>query len=240
MLAILAFRERRRDGSRNHCAAGRAVAAGVAEHFRRCAERRRNGSSSGRNSWVALRSLARYLAERRIHDEGGQSVLRLVRMPKVKDEWRRALTDDEMFRLVEVSSEGELGRRDNVIVLTFLGCGLRRGELVSLCVGDVSVQERRIHVRASSSKSIHPRDVTVPIETLKVLDLYLADYREGEKHPRPRCSRIAAGKGLRATASANYSSDWPSEAKSGISARTCCVTRGRRTSIGPVPVPALI
>jgi len=138
---------------------------------------------TARSAWVALRSLAKYLADRRIHHDDGQSVLRLVRMPRVKDEWRRGLTDDEMFRVLEVSSQGELGPRDGAIVLTLLGCGLRRGELVSLCLGDVSVPERRIHIRASSSKSVHPRDVTVPIETLKVLELYLGDYRVGEKDP---------------------------------------------------------
>ena len=133
-------------------------------------------AQTSRSAWVALRSFAQYLADRRIYDEDGQSTLRLVRMPKVKDEWRRALTDDEMFRLMRVSSEGEFGRRDNAIVLTLLGCGLRRGELVGLRIGDVSLRERRIHIRASSSKSVHPRDVTVPIETLKALDLLLEDY----------------------------------------------------------------
>ncbi len=140
-------------------------------------------AQTARSAWVALRSLAQYLADRHIHDDNGQSALRLVRMPKVKDEWRRALTDDEMFRLMQVSSEGEFGRRDNAIVLTLLGCGLRRGELVGLRMGDVSLKERRIHVRASSSKSVHPRDVTVPIETLKALDLYLEDYPEDERDP---------------------------------------------------------
>lgn len=153
-------------------------------------------AQTARSSWVALRSLAQYLADRGIHHEGGQSILRLVRMPKVKDEWRRALTDDEMFRLLAVSAEGELGPRDSAIVLTLLGCGLRRGELVGLCLDDVSVPERRIHIRASSSKSIHPRDVTVPIETLKVLDLYLADNREGEKDPDAPFFTDRSGEGI--------------------------------------------
>ncbi|HET7699393.1 MAG TPA: tyrosine-type recombinase/integrase [Candidatus Limnocylindria bacterium] len=135
-------------------------------------------AQTARSAWVALRSLAQYLANRRIHDDGGQSALRLVRMPKVKEEWRRALSDDEMFRLMQVASEGEFGHRDSAIVMTLLGCGLRRGELVGLRMGDVNLRERRIHVRASSSKSVHPRDVTVPIETLKALDLYLEDYPE--------------------------------------------------------------
>jgi integrase len=136
-------------------------------------------SQTARSAWVALRSIARFFAERRIHDEGGLSVLRLVRMPKVKDESRRALTDDEMWRLLQVASEGELGRRDSAIVWVFLGCGPRRGELVGIRLGDVALRDRRLHIRAATSKSIHARDCTVPVETAKALDLYLDD-RAGE------------------------------------------------------------
>ena len=137
-------------------------------------------AQTARSAWTALRSLARFLADRQIHDDGGQSVLRLVRMPKVKEESRRALTDDEMWRLLQVSSEGELGQRDSAIVWTLLGCGLRRGELVGLRVCDVNLKERRLRIRASTSKSIHARECTIPIETVKALDNYSADYREGD------------------------------------------------------------
>src|SRR5207247_5118774 len=103
---------------------------------------------TARSAWVALRSIARFLAERRIHDDGGLSVLRLVRVPKVNDESRRALTDDEMWRLLQVASQGELGKRDGAIVWLLLGSGLRRGELVGVQLGDLTLRERRVHVRA--------------------------------------------------------------------------------------------
>lgn len=140
----------------------------------------RVGPQSARSAWVALRSLARFLADRRICHENGESMLRLVRMPKVKDEARRALTDAEMWLLIERSGEGETGKRDNAIMWTLLGCGLRRQELASLHLGDLDVSERRLHIRAATSKSIHSRDVSVPIETVKALDGYLADYRVGD------------------------------------------------------------
>lgn len=133
-----------------------------------------------RGAWVALRSLARFLAERRIQHEKGESTLRLVRMPKVKDESRRALTDEEMWRLIGRAGEGETGARDSTIVWTLLGCGLRREELANLRLGDVDLRERRLHVRAATSKSVHSRDVTIPIEALKALDGYIADHRLGE------------------------------------------------------------
>jgi integrase/recombinase XerD len=78
-------------------------------------------------------------------------------------------------RLLQVASEGELGKRDSAIVWLLLGCGLRRGELVSVRLGDVSLRERRLHIRAATGKSIHARDCTLPVETAKALDSYLED-----------------------------------------------------------------
>lgn len=132
-------------------------------------------AQTAKSAWTAMRSLGRYLAERRIHHDDGQSVLRLVRMPKVKDETRRALTDDEMWRLLHVASDGELGQRDSAIVWTLLGCGVRRGELVGLRLCDVNVKERRLRIRASTSKSVHARECTIPVETARALDNYAAD-----------------------------------------------------------------
>jgi len=140
-------------------------------------------AQTARSAWVALRSLARFLADRRIHHDDGESVMRLVRVPKVKDEARRALTDDEMWRLIQRAGEGESGPRDGAIVWTLLGCGLRRAELVNLRCADLNFSERRLHVRAATSKSIHPRDANVPVETLKALNGYVEDYRVGEAEP---------------------------------------------------------
>jgi integrase len=143
----------------------------------------RKASSSAqcaRVGWVALRSLAKFLAERRIHHDRGDSTLRAVRMPKVKDDSRRALTDEEMWRLIQHAEDGEMGHRDTTIVWSLLGCGLRREELANLRLGDVDLRERRLRIRAATSKSVHSRDVTIPIEALKALDGYLNDHRRGD------------------------------------------------------------
>lgn len=141
--------------------------------------RLRASAQTARSAWVALRSLGKYLAERRIAHENGESVLRLVRMPKVKEEARRALTDNEMWRLIARSGESESGPRDSAIVWTLLGCGLRRAELVGIRLGDVDLSERRLHIRAATSKSVHSRDANIPPETAKALNGYMADYRVG-------------------------------------------------------------
>ena len=138
-------------------------------------------AESARVSWVALRSIAAFLAELRVHGGDGQSVLRHVRMPRVKESHRRNLTDAEMWKVVECSSEGEQGGRDHAIVITLLGTGLRREEFVSLRLSDVDLQERLLRVRATTSKSVHARDIALPVEVVKALDHYIHDVRAGEQ-----------------------------------------------------------
>ena len=137
-------------------------------------------AQTARSGWVALRSLGGFLADRRIAHENGQSVLRSVRQPKVKDDTRQPLSDGDMWRLMEQSQNGEMGHRDHAIVMTLLGCGLRREELSLLNLSDFYMNERRLHVSAETSKSNFSRDVTVPVETIKALDVYVHDYRVGE------------------------------------------------------------
>jgi len=156
------------------------VEPGTVEAFLRF--RKTTGSAeSARVAWVALRSLANALAELHIHQEDGDSVLRRVRQPKVKDEQRRNLTDTEMYRLIERASEGETACRDRAIVMTLLGTGLRRAELIGLRLCDVEMVERQLRVRASTSKSVHAREIALYPETLKELDRYIRDFRaEGD------------------------------------------------------------
>lgn len=136
-------------------------------------------AETSRVAWVALRSLAEYLAELRIHADQGESTLRHVRMPRVKENRRRALTDAEMWRLIEASTDGEQGGRDHAIVTTFLGTGLRREELISLRIADVDLAERLMRIRATTSKSVHAREIAMPVEVAKVLDHYVRDLRRG-------------------------------------------------------------
>lgn len=152
---------------------------GTVEAF--LSDRKRTVSAeSARVAWVALRSLDKFLAERRIHDDNGEPMLRHVRQPKVKEDWRRNLTDQEMYRVIHSAAEGETGERDEAIVMALLGTGLRRAELIGLRLADVDLQERVLRVRASTSKSVRPRDISIPVETLKVLDRYLRDFRRGD------------------------------------------------------------
>jgi integrase len=135
---------------------------------------------SAHAAWKALRSLGTFLAERRILQDRGASVLQHIRAPRIKDEPRRALSDDELLRLLAGAADGETRERDRAIVMTLLVCGIRRGELCGLRLGDVDFTERRLHVRAATSKSGEARDVTLHLEAAKALDTYINDVRKGE------------------------------------------------------------
>ena len=137
-------------------------------------------AQSAHAAWKALRSLATFLAERRILSDRGASVLQHIRAPRIKDEPRRALSDDELLRLLAHAGDGETGHRDRAIVMTLLVCGIRRGELCGLRLGDVDLRERRLHVQAATSKSGEARDVTLHLEAAKELDVYINDVRKGE------------------------------------------------------------
>lgn len=140
---------------------------------------RRTSAQQARSAWTAFRSFAAFLAERGIHHSSGESTLRLVRAPKVKDEARRALTDTEFWQLIERAESGEQGPRDKSIVVTLLGTGLRVGELAGLRLSDIDLGERMLRVRASTSKSVHPREIALPVEVVKELDRYVRDHRTG-------------------------------------------------------------
>ena len=153
-------------------------------------------AQSAHSAWKALRSLARFLAERRILADHGASVLEHVRAPRIKDEPRRALSDDELLRLLAAAGDGETGHRDRTIVMTLLVCGIRRGELCGLRLGDIDLKERRLHVRAATSKSGEARDVTLHLEAAKELDVYINDIRAGDVDPEAPLFSDTSGEAL--------------------------------------------
>lgn len=134
-------------------------------------------------AWRALRSLGEYLSESRIFHDNGESALRRVKRPRVKDEPRRALSDQEMWNVLLQPYDWEEGQRDKAIVWTFFGTGLRRQELVSLRLEDIDVFGQVLYVRATTSKSVKPRDVAFARELKPILDGYIQDHRKGPSTP---------------------------------------------------------
>lgn len=119
---------------------------------------------ASRNAYLsAVRTFCEWLAL-----EGQLSTNPCQGLPKVREPRRvpRALPSAAVARLLGVCHSD----RDRVMVLTMLGCGLRRGEIANLQVGDYDPFAR---VMLICGKGGHERAVPVPDETADALDCYL-------------------------------------------------------------------
>ncbi|MDQ3986585.1 MAG: site-specific tyrosine recombinase XerD [Actinomycetota bacterium] len=94
---------------------------------------------------VTLRSFFRFLV-REGHLQTDPSAK--LGSPKRARSVPKAITVEDVARLVELPGDGLLGRRDRAILETLYGAGLRISELVDLDVDDVDLDEKTILVRA--------------------------------------------------------------------------------------------
>lgn len=135
---------------------------------------------------VALKSLAKYMLERKIWHDNGEPILRFIKTPQT-EETRRALTEEEVRKVVAASENSRNPIRDKCLVMLVLGTGLRVKEATGLRLGDVDLVEGIITVRASTTKGRggyrKPREVTLWPEVVKELDKYMKDARRGSDAP---------------------------------------------------------
>lgn len=98
----------------------------------------------------------------------------------------RALTRAEISKILAaivlnpVSSF--MSRRDTLMVMTLLYCGLRRTELISLEMRDIDIQKRILTVRGETSKSKRTRRLPISQALIEQLRDYISERnREGIK-----------------------------------------------------------
>jgi len=93
--------------------------------------------STIKRTMVAVRNLHRFLAEER---EGRADPTAAVEVPTVPRGLPKALTEDEVLRLLDsVPGDEPLDRRDRVILEVLYATGLRISELVGLSLGDLDL-----------------------------------------------------------------------------------------------------
>jgi site-specific recombinase XerD len=81
------------------------------------------------------------------------------------------LTVDQSRTLLGEPSSGSLrGKRDRVILALFIGCGLRRAELVGLGTEDFQIREERCVIADLVGKGKHIRTVPVPHWAKRAVD----------------------------------------------------------------------
>lgn len=87
----------------------------------------------------------------------------------------KAITVEEVSRLLEQPARDLLGHRDRAILETLYGCGLRISELVALDVDDVDLDNRLLLVR--SGKGSKARKVPIGRAATRALQAYLTTTR---------------------------------------------------------------
>jgi integrase len=129
--------------------------------------------SSTRCETIVLKSFGQYIGKRILRAESPVGDLRI---PPADDTTRRALTDQELTRLINVARRGAEGRRNLAIVRVAAGCGLRLGEMCSLWLADILWDTGELVVQGPTSKSRRSRKVVMPDETIDALDDYVSGH----------------------------------------------------------------
>ena len=115
------------------------------------AQRHRHGLS-GRSLQRGLSSLRGLLDFLVAQGHLSANVARNVRAPKSARKLPRALDVDQAARLMNIPGDGELALRDRAMLELFYSSGLRLGELVSLDVNDVDLNESTLRVTGKGNK----------------------------------------------------------------------------------------
>ncbi len=101
-----------------------------------------------------------------------------LKRPRVDAGPKPRLSLVQVRQLLNAVAETSLPRRNMAIVLLMLDCGLRRGEVVSLTVGDIFLEEKRIIVRDAKTRTAREVPLSEPAE------LALRKYRDARRRPR--------------------------------------------------------
>ena len=122
---------------------------------------KKQGPYNVRNKLVALKSLARYLAERKdwYAKPGCISVLAAVKLPAVPKLGRKPYEDSDLRAIVRIASQGRFGLRDRAVVVVQLATTLRADETRTLQLCDYHRRPART-LGTSSSASQRPTRVS--------------------------------------------------------------------------------
>ncbi len=124
--------------------------------------------SSLKRSLVAVRGLHRFLAE---ETEGTRDPSAELEMPRVPRGLPKALTEEEVGRLLDaVTGDDAVARRDRVVLEVLYGTGLRISELVGLSLADLDLDAGLLRAFGKGSKE---RIVPLGSHALRAISAWL-------------------------------------------------------------------
>jgi site-specific recombinase XerD len=149
--------------------------------------RRHRASSAA----VRFRSLRRFFGWMVAEEIIEVSPMARLAMPKVPRNPVPVLGDDQIERLLKVTSgKGFEQRRDHAVLRVWLDTGIRLGEMAGLRLADVDLTPRRSRLRVTG-KGDKTRIVPVGAKTALALDRYLN--RDRVKHPQAELPELWIG-----------------------------------------------
>ncbi|MFY9309960.1 MAG: tyrosine-type recombinase/integrase [Bacteroidia bacterium] len=98
-----------------------------------------------------------------------------IKQRKVQHKEIVVLTTEEIQQLYSVCYDTGLGYLDRVIIATYYGCALRKGEGERLVMGDIDFNRNRIHVR--KGKNGYERYVTMIPKVQRLVEEYVYYHR---------------------------------------------------------------
>jgi integrase/recombinase XerD len=99
----------------------------------------------------ALSSLFNFLIRDEVLDS---SPLVKIKVPRAEKKVIKALSRDEVNQVISSLGNSFEGRRNKAIILILIDCGLRLGELLSLKVSDVNMEQQLIKVDGKTGERV--------------------------------------------------------------------------------------
>lgn len=153
-------------------------------------ETREAGGTGGRTIakyLSALKTFFSFLVREHIRPD---NVAKLLRAPKLGSRLPKVVSPEELEKFfADIPADTLLGQRDQVMLKTIFGCGLRASEAVSLKVSDI--QDGSLRVLGKRGKM---RLVPIPGEVRQLLVQYLGEVRPKLVGPRSSERHLFVGR----------------------------------------------
>ena len=115
----------------------------------------------------------------------------LIRTPRQHKRLPKAITVEQIERLLSAPSEGDvLGRRDRAMLETVYSTGIRVSELVGLEIADLDLETESMHVRGKGKKE---RIVPLGTHALRAIRRYIEMVETDPRFGGPWCASAANG-----------------------------------------------
>lgn len=150
------------------------ISKATSEHLYECLYilSKKNLNERSQARWISsVKAFYRYLLEENIRPDDPTL---LLESPKLGLYLPDTLSTEEIDKIVAVSDNTALGKRNQAIIEVLYGCGLRVSELINLRISDINFKEHFLRIKGKGDKT---RLVPLAKYTAEILSNYLHGIR---------------------------------------------------------------